>query len=188
MRARDSRSDGLTSANLGYTSNKTAANREGGQMSPTAQELAQCARLYCELIESSTKKNNEWLREISRLLPKLHAAVASLNNDHEPADHSLMADLDARFELFTHLRELLGERDGYWLEFDVAEDGQSMSGSLADDLTDIYCELKHGLRLMDGEPGAAVAGLREGFRVHWGQHLVDAERHLYELRARGDLQ
>lgn len=156
-------------------------------MSPTALELAQVAQTYCELIEGSSEEDERWLSKIAIVLPKLHAAVASLGDEHYRVTHGLMADLDARFELYTHLRELLGERDGYWMEFDVAEDGQAMSGSLADDLTDIYCELKHGLTMLDGHPDAALDGWRRGFRVHWGQHLVDAERHLYELRARGEI-
>jgi hypothetical protein len=156
-------------------------------MSPTALELVQVARTYCELIEASGPEDNRWLSRVATLLPKLHAAVAALGGDAEDGNHTLVADLDARFELYTHLRDLLGQRDAYWMEFDVAGDGQAMSGSLADDLTDIYCELKHGLSILDGKPEEALDGWRRGFRVHWGQHLVDAERHLYELRARGEL-
>jgi hypothetical protein len=73
------------------------------------------------------------------------------------------------------------------MEYDVAGDGQSMSGSLADDLTDIYCELKSGLDMLDGQPQRAVEGWHLGFHLHWGQHLLDAERHLYDLNARNQL-
>jgi hypothetical protein len=95
----------------------------------------------------------------------------------------LTPDLDARFELFSHLRDLLGERDGYWLEFDRVGDSAHMTGSLADDLTDIYCELKHGLRLVDSQPQRALKGWRDGFEDHWGRHLFDAQRHLSALAA-----
>jgi hypothetical protein len=156
-------------------------------MSPAALELAQVAQVYCDLIETSSEDDERWLSKVASLLPKLHAAVASLGDEDRQLNHSLVADLDARFELYTHLRELLGDRDAYWMEFDVGADGQAMSGSLADDLTDIYCELKHGLRLLEGQPDAALEGWRRGFRVHWGQHLLDAERHLYALRARGKI-
>jgi len=156
-------------------------------MSPSALDLAQVARNYCELIENSSSNSDEWIAKVAVLLPRLHAAVSSLGKNETSEEHVLVVDLDARFELFTHLRELLGTKDGYWMEYDVAEDGQSMSGSLADDLTDIYCELKHGLGVLDGEPYTAVEQWRRGFHVHWGQHLVDAERHLYELRVRGEL-
>jgi len=156
-------------------------------MSPAASELVQVARNYCELIEASSPAEEKWLSRVAALLPRIHAAVAELGEDPLNGDHVMSADLDARFELYTHLRELLGELDGYWMEFDASHDNQCMSGSLADDLTDIYCELKHGLGLVEGQPSEAVEGWRRGFKVHWGQHLVDAERHLYDLRTKGVL-
>jgi len=88
---------------------------------------------------------------------------------------------------YSHLVEILGDRDPYWLEFDRADDSQAMTGSLADDLTDIYCELKHGLRMVDEDPGRSLNTWREGFTRHWGQHLTDAERHLAALATQGRL-
>ena len=78
-----------------------------------------------------------------------------------------------------------------YLEFDAAGEDHCQSGSLADDLTDIYCELKYGLTLLDAQPDdptEAFDGWRTGYRVHWGQHLVDAERHLYALQSRNRLR
>ena len=156
-------------------------------MSPQASELKILARNYCELVDRLDETDSDWLGRVATLLPRLHAAVSSLNLPEPEDGYYQDADLDARFELFTQLRNLLGDRDSYWMEFDVAEDEQSMSGSLADDLTDIYCELKQGLLLVDGEPERAVEDWHKGYYLHWGQHLVDAERHLYELRARKQL-
>ena len=156
-------------------------------MSLDVQELIRLAKNYCDLIEASGGENSAWLEQLANLLPRLHAAVTSLDGEITDHHHGLSADLDARFELYTHLRNLLGKRDSYWMEFDVAGEGQTGSGSLADDLTDIYCELKHGLKLAEGAPDVALEEWRNGFRMHWGQHLVDAERHLYGLRARGEL-
>jgi hypothetical protein len=156
-------------------------------MSPQVHELKTLAKHYCELVDCLDKGDVNWLNNVANLLPRLHAAVAALDLPEPEYGHYASADLDARFELYSQLRNLLGERDSYWMEFDVAEDEQSMSGSLADDLTDIYCELKNGLKLVDGEPERAVEGWHKGFCLHWGQHLVDAERHLYELRARKQL-
>lgn len=149
--------------------------------------MAQVATDYCNLIEQAAVSDPDWLQRMAAILPRLHAAVAALEPEKGDINHSMSPDLDARFELFAHLREMLGSRDGYWMEFDVAQDDQSMSGSLADDLTDIYCELKHGLRLLDQEPERAFEDWRCGFQMHWGQHLVDAERHLYELKTRNQL-
>jgi len=159
-------------------------------MSPQLKEMADLAGKYCALVEAADDTGLAWLQKVAALLPRLHAAVAALGDSDRDVEHSLVADLDARFELYTHLRFLLGERDAYWMEFDADYDKQCMSGSLADDLTDLYCELKHGLRLLETEPQANDGALefwRCGYKTHWGQHLLDAERHLYALVARGEL-
>jgi len=161
--------------------------RTSTDMSRQVVEMIELARRYCGLIDTSGRERSSWLREISELLPRLQAAIASLDGQHADASAYLTPDLDARFELFSHLRELLGERDAYWLEFDQAGDSQSMTGSLADDLTDIYCELKHGLRLIDDDAQQAIKGWIDGYEVHWARHLADAQRHLSYLTSEGRL-
>lgn len=149
-------------------------------------ELVEAARHFCELIESIDDADHAWLRQVSMVLPRLHAAVTALGVAPDAVGHSGENDLDDRFELFSDLRRLIGIRDTYWMEFDQAEE-DSASGSLADDLTDIYYELKHNLHRLEGEPSGVLDNLRSGFRFHWGQHLVDAERHLYVLCSRNQL-
>jgi len=157
-------------------------------MSRNAPEMINLAQRYCELIEASSAELASWLEDVAELLPRLHAAVTSLNGKSYVGDITLTPDLDARFELYTHLVELLGDRDSYWLEFDRIDDSVTMTGSLADDLTDIYCELKHGLRTVDANPEQSVHAWLQGFTIHWGQHLTDAERHLSALAYQGRLQ
>ena len=159
-------------------------------MSQNPDDLFRLARSYCEAIESAELGNREWLGQVSGLLPSLHAAMAA-GQAVEAVQQGPCPkiDLDARFELYIRLSQALGERDAYWMEYDVGQDENHKSGSLADDLTDIYCELKLGLRMLDERmPGEWVlAGWRRGFFLHWGKHLVDAERHLYELSAQNQL-
>ena len=150
-------------------------------MSRGVTDMIDLAKRYCDLIDASSEEDPSWLPQVAAVLPRLHAAVVSLENPAFHGEADLTPDLDARFELYTHLRRLLGERDGYWLEFDRADDCHAMTGSLADDLTDIYCELKHGLNMFDAEPELAVKGWVNGFEFHWGQHLTDAQRHLSVL-------
>jgi len=149
--------------------------------------MIEVARQYCELIESSGAGQGTWLRAVADLLPRLHAAVTSFDGHPFLGDEELTPDLDARFELYGHLRDLLGERDAYWLEFDLLGDTHSMTGSLADDLTDIYCELKHGLRLVAEQPEQAVYSWTAGYERHWARHLCDAQRHLSVLASDGRL-
>jgi hypothetical protein len=147
-------------------------------------EVASLARRYCGLIdEAVSAEQGDWLADIAAILPRLHAAIASFEAEFCHVDAFDPVDLDARFELFSLLRGLLGDRDSYWLEFDSVEDG-TMTGSLADDLTDIYCELRNGLRLFELDPGYGLAAWASGYDLHWQRHLIDAERHLARLGAR----
>ncbi len=156
-------------------------------VSPEINAMFRTAREYCRLIESAERADDDWFSALLQLLPRLHAAMTAAAPLVEGrGDDPVQADLDARFDLFSRLRRMLGDRDPYWLEYDAAQDGQHMSGSLADDLTDIYCELKFGLNRLetDADPRDTLGGWHHGYRVHWGQHLIDAERHLYSLSAR----
>lgn len=151
-------------------------------------EIAALSRRYCDLIDTAGQDRQHWLREVSNLLPRLQAAISSAQVARCAVDRFDPIDLDARFELFSYLRRLLADRDSYWLEFDCANDGEgAMTGSLADDLTDIYCELKHGLLLFELAPQQAIAAWSNGYDRHWGQHLIDAERHLAMLEAQARL-
>lgn len=159
-------------------------------MADKKQELLDVARSYCSLIEQVEDSEQAILPALIQLLPRLHACIQAFS-DHDLGDCDLSdADLDARFELFTRLRQLLGDRDSYWLEYDLRSSDDCKSGSLADDLTDIYCELKSGLLSLEDEskdPEAAIDDWRCGFKVHWGKHLVDAEKHLYDLQSSNQL-
>jgi len=151
-------------------------------------EMVDVAGDYCRLIDNALSRPGDWLEALFRLMPRLHAAVTALtayDTGDVPLDET---DLDARFELYSNLRKVLGERDSYWLEFDAAPEEMHMSGSLADDLTDIYFDLRYGLDLLDEVwPQRAAQAWQSSYRVHWGQHLVDAERHLYALKVRNQL-
>ena len=156
-----------------------------------SSRLTSVAREFCcciETCESDPQPSfDDLAAHLRRLLPRLHAEVEALGDTGDNAESYIdESDMDRRFELYSRLHDWLGERDAYWMEFDVARDGQEKSGSLADDLTDIYWELKSGLthlqRGIDVAP--TLRNWSAGYRLNWGQHLVDAERHLYALRAR----
>lgn len=155
-------------------------------MSPQADQFMNVAQEYCAFIESLQDSDDLLMDELGRLLPQLHAAITALGELDERSGYVSKVDLDQRFELYSRLHEVLGELDAYWMEFDVGQTNQEKSGSLADDLTDIYCDLKSGLEKVDKQDDVrqALSELHATYKMHWGQHLVDAERHLYELSAR----
>ena len=160
-------------------------------MTSRTEQMVEVAMAYCDLIERTARNKppEGWLADVAALLPRINAAVASLEAEPQ-GGVSPSPDMEARFDLYARLHELLGELDAYWLEFDAIGDEACRSGSLADDLTDIYCELKTGLELVRGAEGMqgarkAAASWRTGYRKHWGRHLMDAQRHLMDLNVLG---
>ena len=151
-------------------------------------EMVAVAEDFCHLIDSKLQLSDDSLDQLFTLMPRLHAAVTALNAYDTGEIPPNEVDLDDRFEVYSRLRRMLGERDSYWLEFDAAPEAMHMSGSLADDLTDIYFDLRYGLELLDEVwPQRAAQAWQSTYRMHWGQHLVDAERHLYALKVRNQL-
>lgn len=145
-------------------------------------EMAAVAKDYCELID---RFDGAGVEHVTRLLPRLHAAIVRLDAPPVKYNYYPLPDYDVRFDLFSRLHKSLGTQDPYWLEYDTDHAGFQMTGSLADDLTDIYFDLKYGLALWDKQQPDKASGLwQSSFHLHWGQHLVDAERHLYSLAAR----
>ncbi len=157
-----------------------------GESETQVRDLALAVREYCDLIEHSDAFRGDWLERLTCLLPRIHASVVALSSQVMGlAPPSFVPDYEMRFELFSRLHHRLGARDHYRLEYDLGGGASAMSGSLADDITDIYFELKRGLDLLEHDPDhpdRAALAWRGGFLWHWGQHLVDAERHLYELQ------
>ena len=157
-------------------------------LTETLSEMTGVADSYCQLIDRIGRAPGNWLDMLFEVMPRLHAAVTALNAYDTGEVPVSTVDLDERFELYSRLRKVLGERDSYWLEFDAAPEEVHMSGSLADDLTDIYFDLLQGLDLLDEAwPQRAAQVWQSTYRMHWGQHLVDAERHLYALKVRNQL-
>ncbi len=161
-----------------------APTKQPKQRDPGVQQILTLARRYCDWIEAAGPAAPHWLREVALLLPRLHAAMTSVPDHGPQAGPANPVDLDARFDLYSRLRELLADRDGYFLAFDRAQEGlDARTGSLADDLTDIYCELKAGVRIFDLDPRRALQTWLLGYEGHWREHLIDAERHLAMLAA-----
>ncbi len=156
--------------------------------------LYETAKAYCQKIESLEDQSGsasdcQWLHEVLQILPQLNAAITVFLQENEGKGEHMEPNLEVRFSLFSKLHELLGEKDAYWMEYDLGVD-ECKSGSLADDLTDIYCELKHGLRVLEkpeADKASVLSNWRRGYRLHWGRHLLDAERHLYDLAAKGTI-
>ena len=147
-------------------------------------DLQSNAQRFCFLIENIHEFNHQkWLTEVSQLLPRIHAAIGMMDGCSRNECLFSLSDMDERFELFCRLKKIIGDIDGYEIGEELTEN--QLYGSLADDLTDLYFEIKRGLDLISDDAEnvpAALSMWRDGFFMHWGRHLIDAEKHLYDLR------
>lgn len=89
--------------------------------------------------------------------------------------------------LFRELGTQLGTRwNSYQEIFDPYAEPPELSvmGSLADDFSDIYCDLRHGDdHWAAGEFDAAVWEWQLSFESHWGEHVTGALRAIRSLAA-----
>ena len=148
--------------------------------------FADVARGYCQIIDNMDGTDCELrLQQVGQLLPLMHNAVMAMGaSEPQKLPEHEHAEFDERFTLFSRILECLGDRSAYPVDLDESDDDQVESGSLADDFTDIYFDLKNGLELYDqGQSGFKAAQRKwlDTFQLHWGQHLFDA---IFALRAR----
>jgi hypothetical protein len=147
------------------------------------------AEEFCSIIEAEpTTQRNNLLVRIYRVLPNL--LKGAINLPEVPAD---AGDAEQQFEkqahanvrltneewkqLYDSLKNKLRDWDLYWQVFDPTTDKESVCGSLADDLADIYRDLKEGVILNEtrrASPAEIIWNWRLLYYSHWGKHAMDA--------------
>ena len=147
-------------------------------------ELHNNAKRFCFLVENIQNfTTREWLSKVSLLLPRIHAVIGLIDDQRCATSVFPDINMDERFDFFCQMKNILGGNDDYEIGEEAVD--HQLYGSLAEDLTDLYFEIKRGLDLItvsDDGIAAALSFWRDGFFLYWGKHLLDAERHLYELR------
>ncbi len=156
-----------------------------------SDRFALVAQEFCSVIESaSTSSRTNLLLNIYPILPRLIAAAIDLP-DVSIADEDEESTEPGRFQpspnvrltdepwgqLYRLLKEKLGDWDAYMQVFDPTEDKEAIFGTLADDLADIYRDLKEGLVLREKKLASSpdiIFNWRILYYSHWGKHAIDA--------------
>ncbi|NOX76905.1 MAG: DUF5063 domain-containing protein [Gammaproteobacteria bacterium] len=158
----------------------------------------QCRRMmsaaveFCDLIDNFDVpgQDAQWMAQMEKLLPKLHVAVIALSARCEGRRYYHFPDDDKRYELYLRLLRVLQDDDVLWEKHGNGVEKQlqrqRLCDRLADDLTDVYSDLKCGLDLLEEGVQQAVCEWQNSFYVHWGQHLLDAECWLHAVGAGGE--
>jgi hypothetical protein len=160
------------------------------------------AERYCAIVDAAAAVDrNEFLLQLYRFLPVLIDQAIRLprvefNDDEEedPEEETRIRQVRARARmtdeewgrLYNSLKERLGDWDLYWQVWDPTKDTEAIRGSLADDIADIYRDLKEGICLgkEDQVPNReATFEWRCGFYSHWGKHAIDALRTIHFVLA-----
>lgn len=147
---------------------------------PAIEQFAEVARQYCAWAEGELGEAHEEMQRARLLLAELHLVALRLpdlgiGKDKDAAriphdEWSLMFQKFGNLPLTT-----------YWDVFNPLEETEPVTNSLADDLADIYRDVKAGLSLFEARGFVDAAwDWRFNFQTHWGRHLVGAQRALHE--------
>ncbi len=142
---------------------------------------------FCQIIDNvQYYQDQEWLSDMTRILSRIQMAMAHMESPKQKMEYRVLNEMDDRFDLYCKLKELLGDMDGYWMDYDQKTEIDDQSGSLAGDFSDLYYEFKRGLQLGGDQAEMthqAILLWKTGYLLSWGQHLLDAQKHLYMLQA-----
>jgi hypothetical protein len=138
---------------------------------------------YVRLVEGETDADAVLVGS-QTLLPSLYLAALALpeaagtdgcNDRLGPSDEEWKAQ-------YARLSEVLGAKGLYWEVYDPRgfEPGEVVAGSLADDLSDVWRDLKRGSAFWElGRSDDAVWSWRFHFEIHWGDHVANALRAIH---------
>jgi hypothetical protein len=153
-------------------------NNENPVISRQVIEMITVAHEYCLFIEKSDKQtSSDILSFIQKIGPLLYLKGAMLPTDVE-ADLQYAERHVAEEqweEVFKNLRKVLKDQDLYYA---LDENADSHQYSLADNLADIYQDMKDFVMLYQKAPmqskACAVAELQKLYENHWGIILLKA--------------
>jgi hypothetical protein len=121
-------------------------------ISVTFKRFSTVATEFCDVVDSASEVGKvELLSRIYKLLPRLiqeGIALPSLSLSESDTRKEIRKTRmnDAEWgQLYEFLKEKLGDWNLYWQVFDPTTDSEAIRGSLADDIADIYRDLKDGL-------------------------------------------
>jgi len=127
------------------------------------------------------------IRRKSGLAHFCDISSVELNGAENPSNDNERQALRSHEEwqqLYNYLKQKLGDLNLYWQVFDPTKNNEAIHGSLADDIADIYFDLKEGFGLRQKhqtQPEKSIWCWRFGFYSHWGKHAMDALRTIHSI-------
>lgn len=150
---------------------------------PFVERFAEIARRYCAWAEGELGEPQQEMRNAGRLLVELHAGALHLPDlgCGEEIDASEVSSDECAKVAHKFVKLPIA---GYWDVFDPLVESAPVFNSLQDDLGDIYRDVRNGLNLYDGQHFIEASWeWRFNFQIHWGYHLVGAQRAIHQYLA-----
>lgn len=158
-------------------------------------EFVALANEYCNFLEESRSHKRVVIKAyLLRIIPLIYFRAVILP-EPEPAgeeeNEKFVTEQDY-INIENQLEEKFGEQDAFLEVFDplMQESEHPVPQSLAENLTDIYQELKNFItlyRLMDIEKmNDAIWECKTNFKNEWGQKVVNTLRALHMISFGGD--
>jgi hypothetical protein len=159
-------------------------------------EFVAVANEYCKYLEHAAEiKGEELLRIMQRLLPLLYLKASFLPDFSpffEDGNEKFVSEMDWQ-RINYALRKGFGSADEYLEIFDEmsSEADGPMVSSIAENLTDIYQDIKNFLLLYQTGTNEvmndAVWECKLNFENYWGQKLVNALRAIHAFNYSGEM-
>lgn len=158
-------------------------------MQVTRKQFASVAREFVVWTEAEPKSETNEATFAIRILARLYYAGLFLPQTECGADIEGFGVSEDEWKK-AYLRFASLPFNYYFNFFSPADlsDIEPGTGDLADDLADIYRDLKEGLNLFDlGHEIEAVWEWKYSFQSHWGRHAASALHALHAFAADNDL-
>jgi len=149
------------------------------------------ATKFIDAVDSAPQHEREaFLAGLSRSMIDLYGVALSLPSvkPETSGTDGPRLPIEKWNELRQSLREKIGPFDAYWEIFDSTKNEPPVQGTLSDDISDIYCDLKSDLQLEQGVSQADFLWeLCFSFWSHWGKHLLNALVAIHDRRIEPNL-
>lgn len=149
-------------------------------MNESVQKFVTLSNEYCLWVEGDAKSSEEELRLANHYLVNLYSAILEVKakDGGEDVDFVELTHEDWK-RAYDRFASFMFKYYSVSFSPTKLEEGP-VTGDIADDLADIYRDLKNGLWLYDnGFKVEAVWEWKESFKTHWGRHVVSALHALY---------
>ena len=155
-------------------------------MTSSAHEFESAARAFCAWAETNEPADSfAEAFEARKLLARLVSVAADLELPEDPGPEVNAESLDSTSEEYQLVLRRFGALPfNYYSEMfnplEVPPSEEPVIADLADDLADVWRDIKRGLKLWDeGQISAALWNWAFHFSAHWGHHATAA---LYALQ------